>query len=380
MASTKAKVCFVTPFFYPVIGGVEKHILESAKELIKMGYKVEVITSDLDRKGKIKKEHEIYRGIEIKRIKSWFRISFGEIFMPGIFDAVRKSDADIFHFHGLRHMYNLAEFSTKKPCVITPHWPDYKGQRSFFIQLIIDTLDFIVSGKMLNRCSAICEVSELEEEWLVSLGADRKKIILTPNAISDEFLRKHDGRRFRNKYNLGERITVLSLSRIHKSKGLDQIIKVAPKFPNVNFVIMGKDGGAEKSLKEIASKLHVNNVIFAGQVNDKEKMEAYAGSDIFCAPSHFEAFNISLLEAMSQGCAPITSDKGGMPWVSGKSGLTFVDEDIEDLKIKLEKVIQNKKLREKMQKSAVERAKDFSWKKTASILDKAYKKALDLNK
>ena len=372
----KKKICFVTPFFYPVIGGVETHILETARELIKKGYEVEVITSDSDRKSRIKIKEETYSGIKIKRLETFARISFGEVIFPGVFKAVRESDADIFHFHGFRHFYNLAEFVTDKPCFITPHWPDYRGQRNSIIQLIIDTIDVFLAKKMLNRCFAICEVTELEKPWLISLGAKKSKIILTPNALPTGHLTKHNGDRFRKKYGLGKSIVVLSLSRIHKSKGIDQIISVAKYFPEIKFVIMGKDGGAEAGLKRLAASLKLKNLIFGGQVSDKEKMEAYAGSDIFCAPSHFEAFNISLLEAMSQGCAVISSNKGGMPWVSGTAGLTFVDGNLEDLKQKLKRTVENESLRKTMQKKSVERAKKFTWKDTAQILDNYYSKAL----
>jgi len=42
------------------------------------------------------------------------------------------------------------------------------------------------------------------------------------------------------------------LSRIHKSKGIDQLISVAEYFPETVFVIMGKDGGEEANLKKMA--------------------------------------------------------------------------------------------------------------------------------
>lgn len=38
------KVLFLSPRFYPEIGGVEKHVLEISKELIKKGYEVSIIT------------------------------------------------------------------------------------------------------------------------------------------------------------------------------------------------------------------------------------------------------------------------------------------------------------------------------------------------
>ena len=181
---------------------------------------------------------------------------------------------------------------------------------------------------------------------------------------------------FKKKYGVEKKIVVLSVSRIHKSKGIDQLIEVAKITPNAHFVIIGKDGGDEKRLKKIVSKYKINNVVFGGTVSEKDKIAAYRGADIFCQPSHFEAFGISILEAMSQGLPCIVSSKGGMPWVVDKTGLVFEDYNLHDLKSKLDRLISDKKLRDKLGKLSEHRARKFTWKKTADLLDKEYRKYL----
>src|SRR3989338_2267252 len=103
----KPKICFVTSFFYPTIGGVETHIQNLGKELIKLGYDIEVYVSDLDREKRIPERESEIVGIKIKRFISWFKISFSEIFFPRLYLAVKNSSADIFHVHGYRHMFNF---------------------------------------------------------------------------------------------------------------------------------------------------------------------------------------------------------------------------------------------------------------------------------
>ena len=63
------KILYIVPFFYPVKGGAENHIYYLAKELVKKGHDVHVITSNLDRNSLIKKEFEIIDGIKIYRLK-----------------------------------------------------------------------------------------------------------------------------------------------------------------------------------------------------------------------------------------------------------------------------------------------------------------------
>lgn len=58
-------ILFFTHRFWPEVGGVEKHALEVAKELVKRGHKVTVVAEN---HGKLK-DKETHNGIEIKRIR-----------------------------------------------------------------------------------------------------------------------------------------------------------------------------------------------------------------------------------------------------------------------------------------------------------------------
>lgn len=378
MKPKKPKICFVTSFFYPTLGGVETHILNKAKELIKLGYDVEVYVSDMDRDKRVEKKTETIEGIKIKRFRSWIKFSFSGIFFPGLFKGVKKSNADIFHVHGYRHPFNFIFWFTKKPVFITPHWPVYKGQREKWAQFIVDFLDKYVGRYIFSKFSKVCVVTELESPWVQSFGVKKQNIILTPNCIPEYFFKEYNGENFRKKYNIKEnQLAVITMSRLHPSKGIDQLVKIAGFFPDVKFIVMGKDGGFKQELENLAKKLNLKNLVFTGEVTEQEKLEAYAGADIFCSPSHYEAFCISILEAMSQSCAVLTSDAGGMPWVVGKEGLTFEDYNLEDFKNKLEILIKNKRLREEFQKQGKIKSQQFTWDKVAKTLDKEYRKFLD---
>ena len=373
----KPKICIVTHSFYPTLGGAETNMYNTALELIKLGYDVEVLTSDMDRDNRILKKEEEIDGIKIKRFKSIAKIGFGGVIFPGIFKEVKKSDADIFHVHVYRHFYNLIFLFTKKPTFLTPHWPIYRGQRKKYVQLIVDLIDFFLGRFIFKHFSKVCVVTELESPWVESFGVKKENIVLTPNCLPEYYFKSYNGKNFRRKYNLkANELVVISVSRLHQSKGIDQLVNVAKFFPGLKFIILGKDGGYKKELESLIKNLGLKNVILGGELSEKEKLEAYAGADIFCSPSHYEAFCISILEAMSQGCAVITSNQGGMPWVVGNNGLIFEDNNLEDFRKKLETLINNRKLLNKFKKLGKVKAKKFTWDRVAKTLDKEYKKLI----
>jgi len=373
------KILYIVPFFYPVKGGAENHIYYLAKELVKKGHDVHVITSNLDRNSLIKKEFEIIDGIKIYRLKSYFRISNFVSFFPAVFTKINKFDYDILHIHGFRHPHNLIVFLTKKPKLITPHWPEYPSKvRGSFLDFLTKLFDLFLAKIIFRNCDYICAVNKLEIDWYKKkYGITESKIKLIPNGIPKDFFKKGNPNFLRNKYHIPKgSLIVTSLSRLHQSKGLDLIIKVAQYFPNTYFFIAGSRAGYETYLHKLIKSKNLNNVIIIEELEEKLKLDYLSSSDIFIHPSYYDAFGISILEAFSQKNAVIASNAGGIPWVIEGAGLLFKTGSEKDLKFKLTILINDKKYRKELSKKGYERAQQFVWEDLAVDLEGLYKSLL----
>ena len=364
------KILIVSAYFHPVTGGAENHMYYVAKELVKRGHQVEVFVSNHDREKIIKEKTSVVDGIKIRRFKTLFKISLSGMLFPGLFPAVRKSDADIVHIHGFRHPFTYAAYFTKKPTLLTAHYPDYpKGLRPAYLDKLVELYDKTLAKSSLKKFNKICIVNELEKPWIKKFGIKDEKIELTPNGIPYSYLKQANGNNFREKYNIKKNeLLVLCLSRLHKSKGLDLVAKLSHKFPKLKFVFVGIDGGYLSTLK----RLSASNCIFTEKVSEKEKLQALNAADIFIQPSHFEAFGITVLEAFAQKTPVITSNSGGLPWVNN-CGLIFEDSNLEDLESKFKLLIKNKKLRNEISKKGYEKAKNYTWEKITDKFEKIYK-------
>ena len=211
----------------------------------------------------------------------------------------------------------------------------------------------------------------------MSFNVPKEKIILTPNAIDKKALAQEDKRKFRVKHHLKENdFVVLSLSRLHKSKGFDLIVKLAVHYPQIRFVLAGKDEGFRKELEYLIEKLKVKNVMLTGEIAEEEKQLAFASCDIFIHPTHFEAFGIVVLEAMAQARPVIASRVGGVPWIVEDTGLLFEDNNKEDLEDKFKRLLYSSSLRKKLAEKAFRRASKFTWDKVALVLERRYKEVL----
>src|SRR3989338_3668648 len=373
------KILYIVPFFYPVKGGAENHIYYLAKELVKKGHDVHVITSNLDRNSIIIKEFEIIDGIKIYRLKSYFRISNFVSFFPAVFTNINKFDYDILHIHGFRHPHNLIVFLTKKPKLITPHWPEYPSKvRGSFLDFLTKLFDLFLAKIIFRNCDYICAVNKLEIDWYKKkYGITESKIKLIPNGIPKDFFKKGNPNFLRNKYHIPKgSLIVTSLSRLHQSKGLDLIIKVAQYFPNTYFFIAGSKAGYETYLHKLIKSKNLKNVIIIEELEEKFKLDYLSSSNIFIHPSYYDAFGISILEAFSQKNAVIASNAGGIPWVIEGAGLLFKTGSEKDLKFKLTILINDKKYRKELSKKGYERAQQFVWEDLAVDLEGLYKSLL----
>ena len=99
------KLVHVAPFFYPVEGGMERHIYYLSRELLSRhrDYEISVITCNLDHSGKIlQDEHEVIDGIHIYRQKAIIKKSFITYF-PSLKKRLEELNPDIIHVHAYRH-------------------------------------------------------------------------------------------------------------------------------------------------------------------------------------------------------------------------------------------------------------------------------------
>lgn len=143
-------------------------------------------------------------------------------------------------------------------------------------------------------------------------------------------------------------------------------------------VIVGKKGWLYEDILKSPSMYGVeNNTIFLDYVKDEDLPNFYKGAEVFVLPSLYEGFGLPILEAMRYGCPVITSNVSSMPEAGGDAALYFDPADIEDIKGKIEKVLTDTALRQKMIEKGKEHYKKFTWEKAAKQVLASVEKAVN---
>jgi len=118
------------------------------------------------------------------------------------------------------------------------------------------------------------------------------------------------------------------------------------------------------------------NVHLLEYVPTEDLRYLYSGAYCFVFPSLYEGFGLPPLEAMSFGCPVITSRISSLPEVCGDAALYADPYDIYDIKEKIENLLSNPQLRDRLSKIGMERAKLFSMENYTKQLYEAYSKVL----
>lgn len=182
------------------------------------------------------------------------------------------------------------------------------------------------------ECAACFHVTSDAEYHDVRRLGFRQPVAIIPNGIDvpPEVERQGDNTR-----------TLLFLSRIHKKKGIENLLAawrvVQRRFPDWRLLIVGGDEGYYggqgylNSLKQMHATLKLERVQFVGPLFGSAKWKAIAAADLFVLPTYSENFGMAVAEALAAGVPAIVTK--GAPW----SGLVrndagwWIDVGVEPL-------------------------------------------------
>lgn len=226
---------------------------------------------------------------------------------------------------------------------------------------------------ILNKADTIICNSSYVAKLIKELNKDFSQKIVVANPGVEKF---SGSIKYPDKKLVNNNTTLFSISRLIRRKGVDKVIEVLPeitkKFPNLIYVVAGA-GEDEKFLKKLAK--NQKNIVFLNEISEEEKWGWLEVCDIFIQPTreedgNFDGFGIVYLEANLAGKPVIAGDSGGVGDAveNGLNGLLVDPNDKEDIKNAIIKLIEDKKMRQKIGEQGKKRAqKEFSWS------DKIYK-------
>ena len=186
---------------------------------------------------------------------------------------------------------------------------------------------------------------------------------------------------FLKRYKLKPQKYILFVGAIEPKKNVGRLINAyAGMDTDFKLVIAGKKAWLwEKEIGHIESIFGPSfprKVKILNYVNSQSLRYLYRGAFCFVFPSIYEGFGLPPLEAMTLGCPVITSNTSCLPEVCSNAALYVNPLDDNDIRMKIEMLINEPELRSKLIDLGKERAKFFSLENYAKRLYEAYAKVI----
>ncbi|MBF8250054.1 MAG: hypothetical protein HW400_655 [Candidatus Levybacteria bacterium] len=264
-------ILFFSRLFYPHIGGVEKHVIEISRILIKKGHKVNIITEQHSQDLKIK---ELIEGIEVFRIPKLEKGGFKKFkIWKWLWDNRRLiKNADIVHCHDVFFWYLPFRFLFPFKKIFTT-FHGYEGYPLKSKNILIHKISEKLS--MGNIC-----IGDFIKKWYGT-----KPTYVSYGGVSISEIKNHPFDKLRTK--IKNENSAIFIGRLDEQTGILTYVEAVnilrKKIPSFDFLIIG-DGNLKT---EIGEKIKILNPVS----NAAEYLKNYN----FAFVSRY----LSILEAMT---------------------------------------------------------------------------------
>eukprot|EP00919_Chromeraceae_sp_WS-2016_P072671 GHVR01171779.1.p1 GENE.GHVR01171779.1~~GHVR01171779.1.p1 ORF type:complete len:457 (-),score=90.11 GHVR01171779.1:160-1530(-) len=384
------RICMVSDFFYPGLGGVEMHIYQLSQCLILKGYKVIVITHS---RGNCYGIKYLTNGLKVYYLPY---LDFVEnctlptayTTFPLVRNILIRERVDIVHGH--QATSNLAHETITHAGTMGIKLL-YTDHSCFgFSDTGAIHINKLLKFFLTDVDHAICVSHTNKENLSLRTGLDPLSIYVIPNAVdSERFIpdvskRNNIYRNINNINNINNNINnnniinIIVMCRLTYRKGIDLVIDLIPiicnKHSNVNFII-GGDGPKRVLIEEMREKYMLyDRVEILGAVPHNEVCGVLQRGHIFMNCSLTEAFCIAIVEAASCGLFVVATNVGGVSEVLPPDIVRLTEATTDSLVEAISEsviMLQNKEINTKEIHDRV--AKMYCWRDVATRTEHVYK-------
>ncbi len=362
------RVVLLTTYFHPVIGGVETHARQLARSLVASGLDVWVLTKRMH--GDTPAE-DVVDGVPVRRIPpegprkssaKWKLVPRAAVALlreRHSFDLILCVDYRGIGVAALaagRLLRTPVVFDAETPGVLScANWdPALKRLGLQAGGRLSDLVKWPVRRLYGAADAYACISRELEQEVL-DLGVARRRVWYLPHTVDTAAFRPptpDERQEARRRLSLpSDRQVVAFVGRLGREKGILDLIAAwrALDRADATLLVVGPDMpgnaldvGAE--VRAMAAEFPPGRVVLHGPTTDVRPL--LAAADLFVQPSHYEAFGLSVIEAMAAARPIVATRVGGMAEYlrDGHNALLCAPHDPQGLAPQLARLLDDRDL------------------------------------
>jgi phosphatidylinositol alpha-mannosyltransferase len=361
------KIGLVTPYIFPLPGGVNAHVGYLYDNLVKRGHDVRIISSVHGPQRS--SEGDIIRlgyGWSVPTNGSIGTLTVSHRYGQLVTEMLDRERFDLIHFHEPFVPFLSLQILRHSRAVNVATFHAYSG--------FSPSYEF--GRRMMHRFAARLHgriaVSAAARHFIGRYFPGEYKVI--PNGVDihqfddvPPFARWRDGIP-----------NILFVGRFENRKGLLYLLRAYYQLRleglGCRLLVVGSGPQAGEARRYIQSR-RLGGVEILGRLSEQDKARAFATADVYAGPATGqESFGIVLLEAMASGVPIVCSDIHGYKGVvrRGEQALLVPPRDVEGLAAALGTLLRDPAMRRRMGDSGRYRAVQFSWENITAKVEEYY--------
>jgi len=291
--------------------------------------------------------------------------------------AARKAGVELLHCTS-----NTAPIRCSIPLVLTLHdiiflEPRDKSNKSLY-QNMGWLYRRLVVPRILPKCRRIITVSNFELGNIVTkLAIPAERMAMIYNGYNEWFTETADDKCVYQKY-IGQKGFIFFLGNTDPKKNTERTLVAYARYLRQSAVkrpLLMADLDRQY-LNDIIARNHIEHIRehlhMPGYIPNSDLPYIYSDAFAFLYTSLRESFGIPLLEAMACGTPVITSNTSSMPEIAGQQAILVDPESPDEIAAMLIRLENDAAFYQQQRQIGLERARLFSWEKTASQLLQLY--------
>lgn len=225
---------------------------------------------------------------------------------------------------------------------------------------------WLFAGLMKNA-GILATVSKFSAGELMHHVGGRASSIELIFGAGEHVLRAPADTRILERLGVADRPYVLAVGSLTPNKNFAGVLRAASLLPDLNCKVVAAGFANPRVFGDV--QLASEALVPAGYVTNGELRALYESAACFVFPSFYEGFGLPPLEAMHCGCPVVVSDRASLPEVCGSAAVYCDPDDPADIAKQLRLVLTSATLRSELRAAGLERAHQFSWRKSAEQLN-----------
>jgi phosphatidylinositol alpha-mannosyltransferase len=361
------KIGIVTPYAYPLPGGVNDHVGSLYRVLRSRGHDVRIITSSHG----LQKASEgdiirVGKGFSVPFNGSMGTITLSPTYLAQMRAILERECFDVLHYHEPFVPFLSLVTLTLSTSVNVGTFHAFGGL-SISYEFGKRMLGHY-AGKLHGRIA----VSPAARHFISRYFPGEYKIV--PNGVEPgRYQRAVPIARYRDGVP-----NILFVGRMEPRKGLIHLLRAFRKLQRdgvrARLLLVGTGPGEREARRYVLTR-QLDDVEFLGRVSEAQKAQLFKTADIYVSPATGrESFGIVLLEAMSAGAPIICSDIHGYRGVvrRERDGILVEPGNADALAASIRRLIDDPALRAQLSRAGEERAQLFTWERVGQAVEEYY--------